>query len=155
MRIAPLAAILITSLISAAQAGELKPIMPDEPAEYSYNERFSTESALESIDYIKDSLNSFVRLSKISEKKIGKKRLKTVGNTGWETQNLGFPNWTSTVKGTLLKNDYLMKKLEYKLEKMKLKSGQSNRAEVDRRKKSFKAAEAAFKQFWSTASIAD
>ena len=155
MKIKALLTLLLTGYISGAQAEKLQQIIPDEPVEHSYNERYSTESALESIDYIKDSLDSFVRLSQIAEKKIGKKRLKAIGNTDWETQNLGFPNWTSAVKGTLLKNDYRMKKLEYKLEIMKLKSGKTNQAEVERRKKTFKAAETAFKKFWSTASIAD
>lgn len=35
-----------------------------------------------------------------------------VDNTSWEMQNIGFPNWTNYIKGTLLKQNLRIAELE-------------------------------------------
>lgn len=45
--------------------------------------------------------------------------IKDINFTDWETRHLGFANWPRLVEGTLIKQDYLIKKLTYALEQAK------------------------------------
>ena len=59
------------------------------------------QTAQENIVYISDALQSFRKLTEISDEE---KKAK-IKNTTWDIQNLGFINWTNSVKGTLLKQE--------------------------------------------------
>ena len=59
------------------------------------------QTAQENIIYISDALQSFRKLTEISDERNKSK----VDNTAWDIQNLGFVNWTNSVKGTLLKQE--------------------------------------------------
>jgi len=72
----------------------LDPIHPDESVDHTLNERFSFE-------------NSLKRLQQIVE--FGQD-----DDADFETQ-MGFENWTGAVKGTLYKQNYEIKKLEFEL----------------------------------------
>lgn len=154
-----LRAIIICSIlaISFSAHGDLnlKPIHPDEPADYTYNERFSTKNSLESLDKIQSSLVSFRKLTEASAGKIPKKKLTTIGNTGWEMQNLGFSNHVGTVKGTILKQEYLIKKLTYELAQIKYKSGEIDQADLSAMKTDYEKAEKQFQDFWNFSHIED
>src|SRR5210317_199179 len=91
----------------------LKPINPDEPVEHTYNTRFSTKNSLRALSSIRDALNSFTKLTKMADGKIPKDSLQKIGNTDWESQVMGFSNWPCSIEGTLLKNDYIIRKLRY------------------------------------------
>jgi hypothetical protein len=133
----------------------LKPVHPDEPAEYTYNERFSTGRSLESLNAIQAALDSFRKLTEASEGKIPQKTLAAIGNTGWEIQNLGFPNHVGTVKGTILKQEYLIKKLTYELAQTKAKSGDIGQADLSAARKDYEKAEKKFQDFWNSFRVAD
>ena len=154
-----LRAIIICSIlaISISAYGDLilKPIHPDEPADYTYNERFSTRSSLNSLDTIKSALESFRKLTEASAGKIPKKTLVKIGNTGWEMQNLGFPNHVGTVKGTLLKQEYLIKKLTYELAQTKAMSGEVNQAHLSAAKMDYEKAEKQFQDYWDSFRVSD
>ena len=143
--------------ISLSAHGELilKPIHPDEPADYTYNERFSTRSSLKSLDSIKSALESFRQLTEASAGKIPKKTLAKIGNTGWEMQNLGFANHVGTVKGTLLKQEYLIKKLTYELAQTVARSGEVSQADLSAVKMDYEKAEKQFKDYWDSFSVSD
>jgi hypothetical protein len=59
------------------------------------------QTAQENIIYISDALQSFRKLTEISDERNKSK----VDNTAWDIQNLGFVNWTNSVKGSLLKQE--------------------------------------------------
>ncbi len=65
-------------------------------------------TALEHLDSIKSSLNSYTEMTELADSKLKEK----VGNTSWEIQNIGFPNWTNYVQGTLLKQNLKIAELE-------------------------------------------
>jgi hypothetical protein len=154
-----LRAIIICSILAISLSAHaeliLDPIHPDEPADYTYNERFSTRSSLNSLDAIKSSLESFRKLTEASAGKIPKDTLTKIGNTGWEMQNLGFPNHVGTVKGTLLKQEYLIKKLTYELAQTKSRSGEVSQADLSAAKADSEKAEKQFQDFWNSFRVSD
>ena len=154
-----LRAIVILSILAVGLSAHgdmnLKPVHPDEPADYTYNERFSTGSSLESLDAIQSALESFRKLTEASAGKIPKKTLAKIGNTGWEMQHLGFPNHVGTVKGTLLKQEYMVKKLTYELAQAKAKSGEVSPADLSAAKADFERAEKRFKDYWDSFRVSD
>jgi hypothetical protein len=154
-----LRALIICSIIAISFPAygdlNLKPVHPDESAEYTYNERFSSKHALESLASIKSALDSFRKLTEIAVKKISKETLSKIGNTSWEMQNLGLVNSVQAVKGTLLKQEYLIKKLTYELAQTKSKSGKINERDLLEIKREYEKAEKQFQEFWNSFGIAD
>ncbi len=148
--------IVLISLIAVASAElRLGPIHRDEPAEYTYANRFSLDNALSSLEKVHASLQSFRDLTEAAQEKISKDKLKKIGNTDWETQNLGFPNHTKSIEGTLRKQDYLVKKLQYQLIQEQIKQGTRKREELGAAQKAFEEAEKSFQEFWDGFKVKD
>lgn len=151
---------LIVCLIiamSVAAYGEttLRPAHPDESASSTFDERLSTRNSLQSLVAIRSALDSFRKLTEAAANKIPKERLAEIGNTGWEMQNLGFVNHVEAIKGTILKQDYLMKALTYALAQRKSKSGEIGKRELVKTKGEYEKAKRQFQEFWNTFAIAD
>lgn len=151
-----LAVIFVISFVGVAY-GELKlqPIHPDEPVEYTYEQRFSLDIALSSLRKIEASLESFRTLTDEAKGKISGKKLKEIGNTDWETQHLGFKNMPGCIEGALRKQDYLIKELRYQLAKEKLNKKAITEAELLEAKRAFEQAEKSFHAFWDSFRVAD
>ncbi len=132
-----------------------QPVHPDEPADYTMNERFSVRYSMESLAAIKSSLDSFRKLTAAAAKAMPKEKLAEIGNTGWDRQNLGFVNHVESVKGTLLKQEYLIKKLTYELAVRKSKSGEVNQKDLLTIKREYEESEKQFQEFWKGFRIAD
>ncbi len=151
-----LAVVFVISFVGVAY-GELKlqPIHPDEPVEYTYEQRFSLDIALSSLRKIEASLESFRTLTDEAKGKISGKKLKEIGNTDWETQHLGFKNMPGCIEGALRKQDYLIKELRYQLAKEKLNKKAITEAELLETKRAFEQAEKSFHAFWDSFRVAD
>ena len=154
-----LRALIVCSIIvtGALAYGEppLKPVHPDEPASHTFEERFSTGRSLEGLAAIQSALESFRELTKAAADKIPEKKLAEIGNTGWEMQNPGFANHVGAVKGTILKQDWLIKKLTYELAQRKLQSGEIDPKSLIEVQGEYENAEKRFQEFWSAFGIAD
>ena len=146
--------IIVTGVLAYGEP-PLKPVHPDEPASHTFEERLSVGRSLESLAAIQSALDSFRELTKASAGKIPEKKLAEIGNTGWEMQNLGFVNHVGTVRGTILKQDYLIKKLTYELAQRKLKSGEIDPKSLFEVQGEYENAEKRFQEFWSAFGIAD
>ncbi len=146
--------IIVTGVLAYGEP-PLKPVHPDEPASHTFEERLSARRSLESLAAIQSALDSFRELTKASAGKIPEKKLAEIGNTGWEMQNLGFVNHVETVRGTILKQDYLIKKLTYELAQRKLKSGEIDPKSLLEVQGEYENAEKRFQEFWSAFGIAD
>jgi peptidoglycan hydrolase CwlO-like protein len=118
-------------------------------------ERFSFDNAMERLKQIESALESFRKLTELSEKKLDKTALSKIDNTGWEIQNLGFPNWGGDIEGTLRKQHYLIQKLEFELAEILFKAGKLTQKELDKKKQAFKAAQEGFQKYSDSASVAD
>lgn len=130
-------------------------VHPDEPADYTMNERLSVRYSMDSLAAIKSALDSFRKLTAAAVKTMPKEKLNEIGNTGWEMQNLGFANHVESVKGTLLKQEYLLNKLACELAERKSKSGEVDQKELLKIKREYEESEKRFKKFWEGFRIAD
>ena len=61
---------------------------------------------------------------------------------------MAMKNWTGAIQGTLLKQDYLLKKADFELAKYQLRDGEITQAQYDEREAAFRKVEADFKEFW-------
>lgn len=142
-------------IMPASAEINLKAVSPDEPVDYTYNERFSTKNALNRLGQIRSALYSFREFTEASEKKMPKEILRKVGNTSWERQNLGFMNWPGAIEGTLYKNEYIIKKLQYELLVEKTKSGQLKAPDLANAKKELRQSEQNFQKFWNSFGVGE
>ncbi len=148
--------VMAISLIALAHAElKLRPIHRDEPAEYTFETRFSLDTALSSLQSIQASLQSFLKLTEEVQGKVSKEGLKKVGHTDWETQHLGFPNYVKSIEGTLRKQEYLIKKLQFQLLQGQVNQGTISKEEFAEALKAFEQAEKSFQEFWDKSRIAD
>lgn len=149
--------LIVLSFLPVKGELDLQPRNPDEPGEYTFNERFSLESALHCIEYVKKALTSFRILTERveNENKLSKEEIAKIGNTDWETQNLGFFNMVGAIEGTLRKQNYIIQKLEFELAKEKLKSGKIKKENLKQKEIEYKNAEKEFQKFWDSFGIAD
>ena len=133
-------AVVLTATIVWSAFGQLKLSSrhPDEPADDTYNERFSTGNALETLKNIDGALQSFRSLTEESKGKLTKEKLAKVGNTAWDVQHLGFYNGVRVVEGTVRKQDYEIKKLEYKLAEIKYKIGEESAASLQEKRSAYR-----------------
>jgi hypothetical protein len=134
---------------------QLNPVHPDEPVSDTLEQRFSLSTSLKRLQQIESGLVSFHRLTKASQSALGKQAIAAIGNTDWETQALGFPNWVGSIRGTLKKQDYQIKQLELELAKKQHKDGEITQAELDQKVADYKKAEQEFQSFWHAFGIAD
>ncbi len=140
---------------SSADPIAQQPVSPDEPAAATADERFSFDNAISRIEQIKAALSSFRQLTQISQEQIGASAIAPVGNTDWEIQNLGFKNWTGAVEGTLRKQEYQIKKLEFELAQAKFADGEITQSELAQTEAAYQQAEQDFQTFWNSFRIAD
>ncbi|HHY44205.1 MAG TPA: hypothetical protein GX512_00640 [Firmicutes bacterium] len=111
--------------------GSLEPVHPDESVDETFNERFSLENALQRVGQIRESSQA----------------------TGEAA--MAMRNWTGAIEGTLLKQDYLLKKADFELAKYRLREGEITQAQFDEIESAFRKAEADFKGFWEGFGISD
>lgn len=148
--------VLAIFLLTVPAYGEtLKQVHPDEPAEYTLNERLSTARSLESLATIRSALDSFRKLTGAAARTMTKEKLSEIGNTGWEMQNMGFVNHVEAVRGTLLKQDYLIKKLTYELAQARAKTGEADQKALSESKREYEKAEKRFREFWDAFGVVD
>ncbi|MBE9129969.1 MULTISPECIES: hypothetical protein [unclassified Coleofasciculus] len=133
----------------------LSPVHPDEPVDSTLNERFSLENSLERVKQIRDALSSFQSLTEKSKPVLGEQATISVGNTDWETQNLGFSNWVGSVEGTLKKQEYQIKKLEFELAQKQYEDGDITKANLDQKEANYRQATQDFQAFWNSFNVSD
>ena len=125
------------------------------PAGEKLEERFNAQEAASRTEQIIDALKSFRLLTEKAEGKISKEEMDALGNTSWEIQYLGFHNWTNTVLGTLILQDYEIKKLEFKLALEQLEAGKIANDELELKEAEYIEAKNKVQQFLDSYSIAD
>jgi len=117
----------------------LSPVHPDEPIDYTLNERFSLSNSLERIQQIKQALSTY--LTETSQ---------PIGD-----REMAFHNWVGSVEGTLKKQAYQIAKLEFELAQEQYQDGEISQAVLDQKKASYRRAEQDFQAFWNSFNIAD
>ena len=119
------------------------------------NDRFRLSNALTGVQYINDWLKSFRELTKLTADRVSPEEKQQVGNLGWEVQNLAFYNWVKSVEGTLCKQEYEIRKLEYELALERNAAGKVSQAEVAEKEKTYQEARNNLQNFLNKFHIAD
>ena len=128
---------------------------PDEAMPETLDQRFSVENSRVRMQQIDAALTSFRQLTETSQKNLGQAEVAKVGNTDWETQNLGFHNWVGAVEGTILKQNARIAQLELELAQQQHADKKIPKAELTQRAMKAQKAAQVFDQFWKSFSIAD
>lgn len=131
-----------------------QPVHPSEPISDTLNDRFSLDNSLMRIDQIDEALVSFRQLTETSQANL-REQLSAVGNTDWETQNLGFHNWVNSIEGTLKQQDLQIKQLELELAQKQFEDGEITQAQLDAKTANHQKSVEAFQSFWNSFNIAD
>jgi len=134
---------------------KLQPVHPDEPAQYTYHQRFSLDGALSGLQRIRTFLESFRKLTGEAKGKISQAKLQEIGHTDWETQYLGFDNLVKSLEGTLRKQDLLIKKLQYQLAEEQMKKGTGEEKALEEARKAYEESARVFQEFWEKFRIKD
>ncbi|MBE9213295.1 hypothetical protein IQ247_11540 [Plectonema cf. radiosum LEGE 06105] len=133
----------------------LQKIHSDEPINDTLQQRFSFENSLARVSQIDKALNSFRVLTEKSKPVLESKILSEVANTDWDTQNLGFTNWVGSVEGTLRKQDYQIKKLEYQLAQKQYEDKAISQNILNQKQAAHNKAKKDFQAFIKSFSVAD
>ncbi|MEN6625352.1 MAG: hypothetical protein ABFD69_03885 [Candidatus Sumerlaeia bacterium] len=128
---------------------------PDEPTTYTYYRRFSFESAMESVRYVAGWLDKFRVTVDDLEKRLPPKEFADMKLPGWEYRYLAFGNRAMALEGTLLKQNYEIKKLEYELALERFNQKKVSAGELDLKKNALDKAEQDFLKYWNQLSFAD
>lgn len=95
-------------------------------------------------------LESFRDLTQRARGRLTAADLRAAGNTSREMQGIGFHNIPLVVEGTLLKQDYQLKQLEYELAQLRRARGEVSDREVERARGAYAAATKRFQVFWES-----
>ena len=113
--------VIVLILMSSVVVGDIEFKDMNYPAgetqETIYN-GFTLSKSISNVNRLKDILKEFTAITRLIESKKGKvteKDLRAFKHTTWDVQTIGFSNLISNLKGTLLKQDYQIKKLTYEL----------------------------------------
>ena len=120
----------------------------DGPVEF--NAGFGTEVALRRLDQMQGFLKSFARLTDRVRGTVPAAELSAIANTGRDIQTIGFHNIPQIVEGTLLRQDYRLRQVEYELAQLKHARGEIAPAELDRARQAYADATKLLQKFWDT-----
>jgi hypothetical protein len=110
---------------------DLKQVHPDEDVSYTFNTRFSLGNALDRVGLLK-------RMSLPPGE-----------------ASMAFSNSIGAVEGTLLKQDYEIKKLDFELARILFRDGEITKEQLDQKEAAYSEAVSTFKAFWESFGISD
>ena len=117
---------------------------PEEFAEHT------VPDALQRLDQIRRYLAAFNRLIELSRGKVTEAEMTEVSNISNGLEDVGFHNVPLRVEGTLLKQDYQLRQVEYELAQLKRVRGEVTAAEVESARVAYASSTARFQEFWDT-----
>ena len=115
-----------------------------------FAKEYSPRMALQRLNQIGGFLDSFKQLTVRARGKLTAADLRDAGNTSRETQSIGFHNIPLIVEGTLLKQDYQLKQVEYELARLRHVRGEVTEQGVERARVAYAEATKRFQVFWDT-----
>ncbi|NMC62152.1 MAG: hypothetical protein GYA55_03195 [SAR324 cluster bacterium] len=133
----------------------LKDVRPGESGVETYEKTLVLSSALEYLNQIKSSLQSFKALTEVSKALIQENKARSIGNLNPEMQNIGFQNMPQIIEGVLRKQNYLIKKLQLALLEERYKTGKTRQEELKNAELELSSSEQDFIAFWNELSLVD
>ncbi|MBA3641551.1 MAG: hypothetical protein H0W53_20225 [Acidobacteria bacterium] len=120
----------------------------DGPTEFATD--YAPGAALQRLDQMRGFLASFKQLSAQVRSRLSEAELRRAGNSSGEMQSIGFHNIPLIVEGTLLKQDYQLRQVEYELAQLRHLRGEATEQAVDRARRAYAEATKRFQAFWDT-----
>jgi len=111
---------------------------------------YSADLALQRLTQIESFLASFRSLTERVRGTVAPVELRAIGNTDAGMQTIGFHNIPLVVEGTLLKQDYQLKQVQYELAQLKRASGEITAEDLDRARDAYARATKRLQVFWDT-----
>ena len=111
---------------------------------------YTARAALVRMGQINGFLASFARLTRKAETVLTRADLAAVGNTEADMQTIGFQNIPLTVEGTLLKQDYQLRQVQYELAQLKFARKEVSAVELADAKRAYADATRRLQIFWDT-----
>ena len=111
---------------------------------------YSADLALQRLTQIESFLASFRSLTERVRGTVAPVELRAIGNTDAGMQTIGFHNIPLVVEGTLLKQDYQLKQVQYELARLKRASGEITAEDLDRARDAYARATKRLQVFWDT-----
>jgi hypothetical protein len=113
-----------------------------------FNTLYTAPVALQRLSQIEGFLASFARLTERVRRRTTPADLDAIGNTGSDIQTIGFHNIPLIVEGTLLKQDYQLRQVEYEFAQLKYAHKEISAQELDRARRAYAEATRRFQVFW-------
>jgi len=113
-----------------------------------FNTLYTAPGAVQRLSQIEGFLASFARLTERVKNRIPPAELAAIDNTGAAMQTIGFRNIPLIVEGTLLKQDYQLKQVEYALAQLRHARKEISAQELDRARGAYTDATKRFQAFW-------
>jgi hypothetical protein len=134
----------------------LKKRHPDgEEGKDEFEHAYSVQNGIERLHQMEGFLGSFQKLTDLTRNNLSPSVLREIGNTDWEMQGLGFHNIPIIIEGTLLKQDYQLRQVEYKLAQLQSLGGDITQDELEQKRSAYAEATRKFQTFWDTKLPAD
>lgn len=111
---------------------------------------FAAAPALQRLDQMRGFLSSFKQLTMKARGKVSAADLRSAGNTSGEMQSIGFHNIPLVLEGTLLKQEYQLRQVQYELAQLRLARGEMTEQDVERARSAYAEATRRFQLFWDT-----
>jgi hypothetical protein len=129
----------------------LKKRHPDgDEGQVEFDRLYSAPLAIERVHQMESFMESFRKLTNLSRAKVPPQVLLKVGNTGGEMQDIGFHNIPLIIEGTILKQDYQLRQVEYKLAQLQSLGGDISSKELEQKRAAYIEATRNFQEFWDS-----
>ena len=115
-----------------------------------FNTGYSSDVALQRLAQVQTFLASFRRLTERVRRTLAATELTVIGNTSAEMQTIGFHNYPLTVEGTILKQEYQLRQVQFELAQVKRGRGDISAQELEQARSAYERATKRFQVFWDT-----
>jgi hypothetical protein len=129
----------------------LKKRHPDgEEGKEEFDHAYSAQYGIERLHQMQGFLESFRKLTDLSRNKVSPKVLREAGNTDGEMQSIGFHNIPLIIEGSILKQNYQLRQVEYRLAQLQSLGGDVTSQELEQKRAAYAEATRNFQDFWDT-----
>jgi hypothetical protein len=109
---------------------------------------YSADLGLQRLTQMESFLTSFRSLTERVRATVAPAELRAIGNTDAGMQTIGFHNIPLVVEGTLLKQDYQLKQVQYELAQLKRARGEITAEDLGRVRDAYASATKRLQAFW-------
>ena len=115
-----------------------------------FDQDYSAKIGIERLHQMESFLDSFRKLTDLSRSKASAEALSAIGNTDREMQSIGFHNIPIIIEGSILKQNYQLRQVEYRLAQLQILGADITPQELEQKRAAYAEATRNFQEFWET-----